>query len=95
MGASQRRAVGRCNRQITQSLARGQGLLDTLLSEAGEIVAALDAVLEIEAAQPMANQQDPERHRRRIEQKASYLVEFQPKLPVRRRPATRQPTTKR
>jgi hypothetical protein len=36
-------------------------------------------VLEIEAAQPMANQQDPERHRRRIEQEASYLVEFQPR----------------
>jgi hypothetical protein len=52
-------------------------------------------VLEIEAAQPMANQQDPERHRRRIEQKASYLVGFQPKIPLRRRSATGQPKAKR
>ena len=76
MSAAQRRAVSRMNREITQRLSSGQRLLHAILREAGEVVAALDAVLDVEAAQAMANQQDPKRHRRTLEQKPSYLVGF-------------------
>ena len=81
--STQGRAVGGGEGQIPQSLTGGQGLLHPVLGEAGEVVAPLNAVLQIEAAQAMANQQDPERHRRKLEQKASYWLAFSTTAAVR------------
>jgi hypothetical protein len=84
VGAAQRGAVGSSEGQIAQGLTGGQGLLHTLVGEAGEIVAALDAVFQIETAQAVANQQDPERHRHTFEQKSSYVLAFCTLEPVSR-----------
>ena len=72
MGPPEGRAVGRVNRQSPQGFAGGQGLFRASLGEAGEVIAALDAVLEVEAAQAVANQQDPEGHGHVCNEKASY-----------------------
>ena len=63
-GPAQRRAVGGGDRQIPQGFACNPRLAQALLGEGGEIIPALNPVLQVEAAQPMANQQDPEGHRR-------------------------------
>lgn len=57
-GPLQRRAVDSVERQFRQSLSRTTGLELPVLGEIRKVVTALDAVLQVEAAQPMADQHD-------------------------------------
>ena len=61
-GALQRRAVDRHEGHIGQGITGAASLLGPLLGEGGEVVAALDSPFLVEAAQAMANEQDPEGH---------------------------------
>jgi hypothetical protein len=47
-------------RQVSAARRSGQGLVHPLGGESAEVVAALDAVLDIEAAEPVADQHNPE-----------------------------------
>ena len=59
-GPAQGGAVNRLQGQIGQRPPGGQGLVHALRGESAEVVAALDAVLDIEAAEPVADQHNPE-----------------------------------
>jgi hypothetical protein len=61
-GPAERGAVGGVETQSPQGLAGETRLLDTFLREAGEVVTTLDAVLQVEAAQPVANKQKADGH---------------------------------
>ena len=73
VGAPQGGAVSGINRQPPQGFTGGQRLLSAHIGQAREVISALDPVFEVEAAQAVANQQDPEGHGHFLNETASYL----------------------
>ena len=61
-GPAQGGAVGRAQAQFRQGTAGRPGLLLAGGREGREVVASLDPVLDVEAAEPVADQHNPERH---------------------------------
>lgn len=61
-GAAQRGSVGGVKREIAQGFTRDPGLELPLGGEHGEVVAALDAVLDVETALPVTDQHNPKGH---------------------------------